>query len=270
MNSFDIDNGGGDDGNDEFYFNDGNYYQYDHHNHHGDDIDHQHQYYRLSPMMNKRQPCNQNSRRNPSRSFVAHNTRKNSLAGTRKDNRTFSGNRLAARGKNTIDSDIHPSLPYVVVHDDEQHEQQQQQQRYNYKFSQSQMNRSYNQNSSGIDNIMEMGGDPGNFRAYKAVSNYVIDNNQSSSPEKSKRTWETPVSSQSNYGVVTGVKTTSFPSLASTTYGQNIDHAGIGLYITNSYLDHFSCTTISYLVVGCILCIIIAIVIAILVVAITG
>lgn len=61
---------------------------------------------------------------------------------------------------------------------------------------------------------------------------------------------------------------TAFPSLA--TYGRNVDHAGLGLYITNSYLDHFSCTTLSYLIVGCILCIIIALVIAILVVAFTG
>lgn len=61
---------------------------------------------------------------------------------------------------------------------------------------------------------------------------------------------------------------TAFPSLA--TYGRKVDHAGIGLYITNSYLDHFSCTTLSYLIVGCILCIIIALVIAILVVAFTG
>lgn len=61
---------------------------------------------------------------------------------------------------------------------------------------------------------------------------------------------------------------TAFPSLAS--YGRKVDHTGIGLYITNSYLDHFSCTTLSYLIVGCILCIIIALVIAILVVAFTG
>lgn len=65
-----------------------------------------------------------------------------------------------------------------------------------------------------------------------------------------------------------GVNTTAFPSLSA--YANGVEPVGVGLYLTNSYISHFTCMTAAYLVIGCILLIIIAVVIAILVVAFTG
>lgn len=43
--------------------------------------------------------------------------------------------------------------------------------------------------------------------------------------------------------------------------------AAIGLRLTNTYLDHFSCTTLTMLLIGCFLCVIIGLIVAIFLVA---
>lgn len=62
----------------------------------------------------------------------------------------------------------------------------------------------------------------------------------------------------------------AFPSLRHSVYGQYHRGAGVvpagqavGLRMTNTYFDHFSCTTLAMIVVGIILCIIIGLIVAI-------
>lgn len=43
--------------------------------------------------------------------------------------------------------------------------------------------------------------------------------------------------------------------------------ASVGLRLTNNYIDHFSCTTICYLVVGVLLCVLIVIIVLIILIA---
>lgn len=62
----------------------------------------------------------------------------------------------------------------------------------------------------------------------------------------------------------------AFPSLSNYALTHSTP-AGIGLgVLENQYYDHLSCTTIAILFVGCVLCVIVGLVIAILVVAIVG
>lgn len=61
----------------------------------------------------------------------------------------------------------------------------------------------------------------------------------------------------------------AFPSLQDALNHNNIDiePIGLGLNLSHEYIDHFSCTTLTRLIIGCVLCAIIALVISILVVA---
>jgi hypothetical protein len=62
----------------------------------------------------------------------------------------------------------------------------------------------------------------------------------------------------------------AFPSLTDFTMS-HASPVGIGLNVLeNQYYDHFSCTTAAVLVVGCILCVIAGLIIAIILVAILG